>query len=71
MPFQDERMTYQNANIDITFVDLTGKLSEIISEEEFNLPHDELRKLIESRANKLNVEKRIIVYTNPTMMDMI
>lgn len=63
MPFDDSRITYENAKIEILYFDRIGMLSDFISQEEFNkLSLEDLKSLIQERAKQLKLTPRVSVF---------
>lgn len=63
MPFDDSRITYENAKIEILYVDRFGMLSDLISQEEFNkLSSEDLKSLIQERAKQKAPQARVSVF---------
>lgn len=63
MPFDDSRITYENAKIEILYLNKFGMLSDLISQEEFDrLSKKDLKNLIQERAKQKKPEVRVSVF---------
>lgn len=63
MPVKDKRMTYDNIKIDISYVGHLLKISDFMTESEFNSMNDEeIRRFLIEKINNIKPQRFIKVY---------